>query len=221
MSADLLTAHLFTEPSEAQVTFSEDAVWLRGFVRPEADVICQMLIQHLASHPPKQMMTPMGYKMSVRTTSFGQFGWVGTKDGYGYSTVDLDTQQPWPAIPSVLLDLASRAALEAGYANFKPDTCLVNVYEAGSKMGLHQDKDEENFLQPIVSVSLGVSATFLFGGKNRSDKTIKIPVIHGDVLVWGGRSRLHYHGISALSGEKHALLGERRFNLTFRKAGKI
>lgn len=221
MTTDLFSEHLFSEPSEAQVKFSEGALWLRGFALPEADDICNMLIQHLEAHPAQRMMTPMGYKMSVRTTSFGELGWVGTSKGYDYSKLDLTTQQPWPTMPTSFLDLAGRSALLAGYAGFIPDTCLVNQYEVGSKMGLHQDKDEQDFSQPIVSVSLGVSATFLFGGKSRSDKTIKIPVMHGDVLVWGGHSRLHYHGISSLSAGKHDLLGARRFNLTFRKAGKI
>lgn len=216
-----MTADLFSEQTETQVKFAEGALWLRGFAMPEADVLCDTLIHHLETHPPQRMVTPMGYQMSVCTTSFGKFGWVGTTEGYGYSKLDLATQQPWPVIPKVFLGLANRAALQAGYVDFIPDTCLVNIYEAGSKMGLHQDKDEQDFSQPIVSVSLGLSATFLFGGQNRTDKTTKIPVTHGDVLVWGGGSRLHYHGVSSLNVGEHNLLGERRFNLTLRKAGKI
>lgn len=217
----MMCADLFSEQTEAKVHIAKGATWLRGFALPQADAIAKMLKQHIKAYPPQQMMTPMGYPMSVRTTSFGPLGWIGTAEGYAYSAVDSVTQRAWPPLPAGLLDLAKSAAKEAGYARFTPDTCLINLYEASSKMGLHQDKDEQDFSQPIVSVSLGLPAIFLFGGKRRTDKTTRIPITHGDVLVWGGPSRLHYHGIDSVSAGRHAVLGERRFNLTFRKAGKI
>jgi len=217
-----MTADLFPEQLMASsVMLAEGAYWLRGYALPEATNVCNMLKQHFKKHAPQQMTTPMGHKMSVRTTSFGQIGWVSTERGYGYANYDAITQQHWPAIPDLLLRLAGQAAEKAGYQQFVPDTCLVNVYEIGSKMGLHQDKDEQDFTQPIVSVSLGMPAIFLFGGANRSDKTQKIPVTHGDVVVWGGESRLHYHGILPLKAAQHHLLGQTRINLTFRKAGKM
>lgn len=216
-----MNTDLFEDQRELQVSLASGAYWLRGFALPEADALCKMLIQHFLTHPPKQMMTPMGYKMSVRTTSFGEVGWESSAKGYGYADHNPVSQKPWPAMPDTFLQLAQRAAQQAGYPQFMPDTCLVNVYAVGCKMGLHQDKDECDFTQPIVSVSLGVPATFLFGGSSRTDKTQKIPVTHGDIVVWGGTSRLYYHGILPLKVGQHDLLGQRRINLTFRKAGKM
>jgi alkylated DNA repair protein (DNA oxidative demethylase) len=206
------------EPAESIVQLAEGAYWLRGFALPVANALCNLLLAHFKQFPPQQMMTPMGYPMSVKTTSFGAFGWVGTTQGYGYSTVDLVTQQPWPLIPDALLQLAQDAALQSGYKDFVPDTCLVNVYAVGTKMGLHRDRDERDFNQPIVSVSLGLPATFQFGGLKRTDKCQKIPLLHGDVVVWGGKTRLSYHGIMPLKSNIHKDLGVFRINLTFRKA---
>ena len=189
-----------------------------GFALSVANDICGMLTQYFKEYPPQQMMTPMGYPMSVKTTSFGAYGWVGTSQGYGYSEVDLVTKKAWSPIPEAFLHLAQGAAKEAGYLNYVPDTCLVNVYAIGTKMGLHRDQDELDFSQPIVSVSLGIPASFLFGGAKRGDKTIKIPLMHGDVVVWGGKSRLHYHAIMPLKPNTHGVLGSCRINLTFRKA---
>jgi alkylated DNA repair protein (DNA oxidative demethylase) len=206
------------EPAESTIQLADGAYWLRGFALPVADDLCALLLAHFKQFPPQQMMTPMGYPMSVKTTSFGDFGWVGTAQGYGYSAVDLLTQQPWSPMPDILLQLAQSAAQQAGYAGFVPDTCLVNVYAVGTKMGLHRDRDEQDFSQPIVSVSLGVPATFQFGGTKRTDTCQKIPLTHGDVVVWGGKTRLNYHGIMPLKPNIHALLGACRINLTFRKA---
>jgi alkylated DNA repair protein (DNA oxidative demethylase) len=212
---------LFSDQNETQLNLAEGAFCLRHFALPVADQLYETLKAHFKAYPPQQMMTPMGYKMSVRTTSFGQFGWVGTKGGYGYSTTDPVTKKAWPAIPSSFLVLAKSAAKQAGYRDFEPDTCLVNVYEVGSKMGLHQDKDEQDFTQPIVSVSLGLAATFQFGGLKRQDKPRKLTLSHGDVVVWGGKSRMCFHGVLPLKAGEHPLLGQKRINLTFRKAGKM
>ncbi len=209
---------LFTEQLHQTIQIGDGAYFLRGFALPVANDICAMLMQHFKDYPPQQMMTPMGYPMSVKTTSFGKFGWVGTPQGYGYSEVDLVTKKAWSPMPEAFLQLAQGVAEQAGYLDFVPDTCLVNVYAIGTKMGLHRDQDELDFSQPIVSVSLGIPATFLFGSAKRGDKTIKIPLTHGDVVVWGGKSRLHYHAIKPLKHNSHVVLGACRINLTFRKA---
>lgn len=212
---------LFSEQMESKVALADGAYWLRGFALAEADVLCALLLTHFKTHPPQQMMTPMGYNMSVHTTSFGELGWIATKQGYGYATTNPNDHQPWPAMPDLFLTLAKRAASQAGYIHFSPDSCLVNVYAIGDKMGLHQDKDEADFNQPIVSVSLGLPATFQFGGSTRTAKVVKVPLVHGDVVVWGAQSRLYFHGVLPLKAATHAVLGERRINLTFRKAGKM
>jgi alkylated DNA repair protein (DNA oxidative demethylase) len=151
-------------------------------------------------------------------TSCGNVGWVTDRRGYRYSSTDPDTGEPWPAMPQSLLALAGDAAREAGFDAFVPDSCLINRYAPGAKMSLHQDKDERDFDAPIVSVSLGLPATFLFGGAKRSDPTVKLPLVHGDVVVWGGPARLFFHGVSAVKPGHHPLVGECRINLTFRKA---
>lgn len=157
--------------------------------------------------------------MSVAMTTCGELGWVIDRTGYRYDPRDPDSGQPWPNMPTSFLRLATSAAAEAGYNSFTPDACLVNQYEPGTKLSLHQDKDERDFKQPIVSVSLGIPATFLFGGKNRGDPTQRLRLHHGDVVVWGGPARLRYHGVAPLKDAVHPLLGKRRINLTFRKAG--
>lgn len=209
---------LFSDHPTAPVTIATGAYWLPGFALPVMPTLWQVLAQHLAAYPAQRMMTPMGHLMSVATSSMGDWGWVGSTQGYGYSAQDPATQQAWPAIPAVMQALATAAAQQAGYANFVADSCLINVYAPGSKMGLHQDKDEQDFTQPIVSVSLGMPATFLFGGAKRSDPTVKIPLQHGDIVVWGGASRRFYHGVTVVKPQTHPLTGLRRINLTFRKA---
>ncbi len=208
---------LFPEHRTKPVAIAAGAYWLPGFALSVMPTLWQTLEQHLAAHPAQQMMTPMGL-MSVVTSSMGHWGWVGSSQGYGYLAYDPVTGQPWPAIPPVILQLAANAAAQAGYSDFVPDSCLINIYQAGSKMGLHQDKDEQDFSQPIVSVSLGIPATFLFGGAKRNDASAKIPLQHGDVVVWGGESRRFYHGVAAIGAHQHPLTGNKRINLTLRKA---
>ena len=164
------------------------------------------------------MMTPGGHQMSVAMTSCGDAGWVTDQRGYRYDGADPDSGKPWPQMPAVLRDLAKAAAGEAGFAGFTPDACLINRYVPGARMSLHQDKDEKDFAAPIVSVSLGLPAIFMFGGIKRSDKTQRYRLQHGDVVVWGGPSRLFYHGVAPLADGEHPLLGRQRINLTFRKA---
>jgi alkylated DNA repair protein (DNA oxidative demethylase) len=156
--------------------------------------------------------------MSVTTTSCGTAGWVSDAYGYRYTKRNLQSQQQWPPMPECFFTLAQTAAQTAGFENYSPDSCLINRYQVGAKMTLHQDKNEKDFSQPIVSVSLGLPAIFLLGGMERGDKTLRIPLTHGDVVVWGGPSRLRFHGVLPIKAGNHPLLGEQRINLTFRKA---
>jgi DNA oxidative demethylase len=169
--------------------------------------------------PFRHMITPGGFRMSVALTNCGTYGWVTDRTGYRYDSIDPETGQHWPGMPGNFLELARDAASAAGFPSFNPDACLINRYEPGSRLTLHQDKNEQDFTQPIVSVSLGLPATFLFGGMERSDKTVRIPVHHGDVIVWGGPARLRYHGINPLKDGVHPTFGGYRYNLTFRVAG--
>jgi DNA oxidative demethylase len=192
---------------------------LRGFALPGETAHLDALREVTARAPFRHMITPGGFRMSVAMTNCGSLGWVTDRTGYRYDAIDPDSGQPWPSMPACFLDLAKNAAAEAGFPDFLPDACLINRYEAGSKLSLHQDRNERDFAAPIVSVSLGVPAVFLFGGLNRADKSMRVPVRHGDVIVWGGPARLRYHGVMPLKESHHHLLGGHRVNLTFRKAG--
>jgi alkylated DNA repair protein (DNA oxidative demethylase) len=165
------------------------------------------------------MVTPSGFAMSVALTNCGTLGWTTDSRGYRYTAKDPMTSQPWPSMPKGFLDLAAKAASAAGFVDFEPDACLINRYIPGARLSLHQDKDETDYGQPIVSVSLGVPAIFLFGGNRRTDKPARIPLLRGDVVVWGGADRLRYHGILSLKRAHHPLLRDQRINFTFRKAG--
>lgn len=184
----------------------------------ERDVLAD-LQSVIAAAPLRNMTTPGGYRMSVAMTNCGRLGWVSDHTGYRYDANDPETGKPWPRLPPSFIDLATSASAAAGFVDFTPDACLINRYETGAKLSLHQDKDERDFTAPIVSVSLGVPATFLFGGAKRTDKTLRIPLEHGDVVVWGGPSRLVYHGVSPVKAGQHPALLDTRINLTFRKAG--
>lgn len=195
------------------------ASWLlRGFALNKEAAVLQALEAICAAIPMRAMQTPGGQRMSVRTTGCGKLGWVSDRSGYRYEACDPSTGKPWPDMPAVFSALAAAAAAEAGFPDFQPDACLINCYEAGAKMGLHQDKDERDFTQPIVSVSLGIGAVFLFGGLKRSDRAFRIALNHGDVVVWGGEDRLRFHGVQPVKPAVHYRLGGRRINLTFRKA---
>lgn len=194
------------------------AVLLHGFALPDEEAILKSLAEVSAAAPFRHMVTPGGYRMSVAMTNCGQAGWVTDKSGYRYSAEDPETGKPWPAMPKAFRNLAENAAQQAGYDNFSPDACLINRYEPGAKLSLHQDKDERDFTNPIVSVSLGLPATFQFGGLKRNDPITKYALHHGDVVVWGGPSRLFHHGILALKDGEHDKVGRVRLNLTFRKA---
>ena len=196
------------------------AAILRGFALPVADALMRGIDAVIAAAPLRHLVTPGGQTMSVAMSNCGPLGWVSDRRGYRYSAVDPLSNQPWPAMPVGFLALARRAAAEAGFANFTPNACPINRYEPGARMGLHQDRDEggkaSDFSAPIVSVSLGLPAVFLFGGLQRQDKTTRWPLLHGDVVVWGGPSRLAFHGVAPLKEGGHAALGSQRVNLTFR-----
>ena len=203
---------------EPRETLAPGAVLLRGFVLANEDAILKAVTDVSAAAPFRHMTTPGGYRMSVAMTNCGGAGWVTDKSGYRYSPTDPETGQPWPAMPDAFRQLAESAAREAGYPDFVPDACLINRYEPGAKLSLHQDKDEQDFNNPIVSVSLGLPAAFQFGGLKRTDPIAKYILHHGDVVVWGGPSRLFYHGVLALKDGEHERLPHVRLNLTFRKA---
>jgi DNA oxidative demethylase len=195
------------------------AAILRGFALAREAELLAALNSVSAESPFRHMVTPGGFRMSVAMTNCGALGWLTDRKGYRYDAIDPETQRPWPAMPDCFLELARNAAAEAGFRSFVPDACLINRYQPGARLSLHQDKDENDFSQPIVSVSLGLPAVFLYGGEERSDKTRRVAVVHGDVVVWGGPARLRYHGVMPLKHGIHPLLGGYRFNLTFRKAG--
>lgn len=172
----------------------------------------------LAQAPPRHMRTPGGQSMSVAMTNCGPLGWVTDRQGYRYAARDPEREQPWPPMPEALRQAAVSAAAAAGFPGFAPDACLINRYAPGARMGLHQDRDEADFSQPIVSFSFGLPALFLLGGLARNERTQKLLLEHGDVLVWGGPARLRFHGVQAIQPGCHDLVGECRFNLTFRRA---
>ncbi|MGE8064661.1 DNA oxidative demethylase AlkB [Pseudomonas sp. NPDC089569] len=196
----------------------EQAFVLRGFALPWLEQLLPALEGVLAAAPFRQMVTPGGLTMSAALSSCGTWGWTTDRNGYRYTRNDPQTGLPWPDMPEVFLQLAQAAAREAGFAAFVPDSCLINRYVPGAKMSLHQDKDEKSYAAPIVSVSLGLPAMFLFGGFHRSDKSQRVPLLHGDVVVWGGVDRLRYHGVLPIKDGRHSQLGEQRINFTFRTA---
>jgi alkylated DNA repair protein (DNA oxidative demethylase) len=195
----------------------EGAVLLRGFAISAAPTLLEQVARIAQAAPFRHLTTPGGYTMTVAMTNCGRVGWVSDDTGYRYDRTDPDTGAPWPAMPGAFLDLAARAAAEAGFPHYDPDACLINRYRAGAKLGLHQDRDEKDAWAPIVSVSLGLPAMFLWGGKRRADPVRRLRLENGDVAVWGGPARFVYHGIAPLKDGQHPLTGTSRINLTFRK----
>ena len=221
MSPITLDLFAYTEPEQPprREQIGEQACVLRGFALPWLGPLLTALDAVLAAAPFRQMVTPGGFTMSVALSSCGDLGWTTDRSGYKYTRNDPQTGQPWPAMPDVFFELAQAAAREAGFPDFVPDSCLINRYVPGARMSLHQDRDEGSYAAPIVSVSLGLPATFLFGGFERSDKSRRVPLLHGDIVVWGGVDRLRYHGVLPIKDGHHPRLGEQRINFTFRTAG--
>ncbi len=202
-----------------EVELAPGAMLLCGFARPFEAALMDAL-HRVAQHAPfRHMRTPGGRPMSVAMTNCGEAGWISDRAGYRYSGQDPQNGRPWPAMPEAFFELAAKAAARAGFASFAPDACLVNRYEPGARLTLHQDRDERDFTAPIVSVSLGLPAVFLFGGERRAERPQRVALAHGDVVVWGGPSRLRYHGVLPLEEGRHPATGRHRINLTLRKAG--
>ncbi|WP_248730396.1 DNA oxidative demethylase AlkB [Pseudomonas sp. MWU13-2517] len=218
MTADLFADDALQQPKGREQIGAESYV-LKGYALPWIDRLLPELRRILAQSPFRKMVTPGGFTMSAALSSCGELGWTTDRAGYRYSPVDPRTQTPWPAMPELLRELAAMAALEAGFHDFAPDACLINRYVPGAKMSLHQDKNERHYSAPVVSVSLGLPAIFLFGGHERSDKTQKVSLFHGDVVVWGGVDRLRFHGVMPIKDGVHPVMGPQRINLTFRTAG--
>lgn len=197
---------------------AEGAWLLPGLALDAAPQLLADVARVATAAPFRHMMTPGGFRMSVAMTNCGAVGWVTDASGYRYTEFDPTTERAWPAMPASLRDLAVEAAGRAGFSGFAPDACLVNRYEVGARMTLHQDKNERDYSAPIVSVSLGLPATFLFGGETRAERPTRVSLVHGDVVVWGGPSRLRFHGVRAVAEGQHEEVGAARINLTFRKA---
>ncbi|MEO7546849.1 MAG: DNA oxidative demethylase AlkB [Ramlibacter sp.] len=216
-----MTLALFEDPlpPRAARSLAPGAVLLQGFCRDLGAALLQAVADVAAQAPWRHLITPGGYRMSVAMTNCGPLGWTSDRTGYRYAPNDPASALPWPAMPAAFAALAASAAQAAGFGHFAPDACLINRYLPGTKLSLHQDRDEQELAHPIVSVSLGIPAMFLFGGLARADRCERIPVAHGDVLVWGGPARLRYHGVLPLKEAAHPLSGRCRINLTFRKAG--
>jgi alkylated DNA repair protein (DNA oxidative demethylase) len=220
MSLDAALADLF---ADALVELREErlaagAMLLRGFALPDQRALLRELATIVEVSPFRHMVTPGGFRMSVAMSNCGAAGWVTDRRGYRYDPVDPVTGNPWPPMPETFRRLAAGAAERAGFNRFLPDSCLINRYEPGARLSLHQDRNERDCDQPIVSVSLGLSAIFLFGGLKRTDRPRRIGLSHGDIVVWGGPSRLAFHGVATLAEGEHEMLHRSRVNLTFRKA---
>ena len=195
------------------------AAVLRDFAAPAQEALLADLRVITAQAPFRHMITPGGFRMSVAMTNCGALGWVTDRSGYRYDPIDPESGKPWPPMPAAFLRLATDAAVYAGFDGFVPDACLINRYEPGTRLSLHQDKNERDLGAPVVSVSLGIPAVFLFGGSNRMEMATRVLLSHSDVVVWGGPARLRYHGVLPLKEGHHPLVGDHRINLTFRKAG--
>lgn len=201
----------------ARTPLGPQAGVLHGFAAARADVLLAEIASILAAAPLRHLQTPGGHLMQVAMSNCGEFGWVSDRRGYRYARLDPQTGQPWPPLPPVFLALAADAAGAMGFAEYRPQACLINRYAPGTRLSLHQDRDEDDREAPIVSVSLGLPATFLFGGFARGDKALRVPLVHGDVVVWGGADRMRFHGVLPVPPGCHPMTGDCRLNLTFRK----
>ena len=200
-----------------RTALAAQACVLHGFALPDVDALLAEITRIEAAAPFRQLLTPGGHVMQVAMTNCGRFGWCSDRRGYRYETHDPDSGEPWPSLQETFLRLARDAAAAAGFDGYVPDACLINRYSPGARLSLHQDRDEDDRVAPIVSVSLGLPATFLFGGFARADPQVRVPLQHGDVVVWGGIDRMRFHGVVPVKPGRHERLGEQRINLSFRK----
>lgn len=214
MTLDLFAAD---GPQLEDEALDPGALVLRGFATAREAALKLDLARVTAAAPFRHLITPGGFRMSVAMTNCGELGWVSDRRGYRYDPVDPESGERWPPMPDSFRTLAADAAARAGYDGFAPDGCLVNRYAPGARLSMHQDRDEKDLRAPIVSVSLGLPAVFLWGGDARADKARRVPLQHGDVVVWGGPSRLRFHGVLALKDGDHPFADGHRINLTFRK----
>jgi len=205
-------------PAEMREQLAPGAWVLRGFAHAHADALLREIESIAAASPFRHLVTPGGKTMSVAMTNCGAVGWFSDRCGYRYAAVDPESGKSWPPMPERFVRLAREAASAAGFDDYAPDVCLINRYEIGTRLTLHQDQDERDRRAPIVSVSLGLPATFLFGGLARNGPQRRVPLVHGDVVAWGGPSRMRYHGVLPIKVGDHPLTGARRYNLTFRVA---
>jgi alkylated DNA repair protein (DNA oxidative demethylase) len=216
-----MTYDLFEKLGDAQARSQQLAPGAR-LLGEFAENQCESLILALEDifnlAPLRHMTTPGGHTMSVAMSNCGQFGWVSDRQGYRYQATDPETGRPWPDLPDSFIDVAHAAAAAAGFENYTPDACLINCYEPGARLSLHQDKNERDAAAPVVSISLGLPAIFLFGGLQRDERPQRYRLQHGDAVVWGGPARFCYHGIAPLAEGNHSILGRQRISLTFRKA---
>ncbi|MBL8516202.1 MAG: DNA oxidative demethylase AlkB [Betaproteobacteria bacterium] len=205
------------ESGTGRLNIANGAAVLHGFALDDASALLEAVEAVRVAAPFRHLVTPGGHTMSVAMTNCGSLGWVSDRKGYRYAPLDPESGKPWPALPRIFETLAERAAAELGFSGYRPECCLINHYLPGTRLSLHQDRDEKDGVAPIVSVSLGLPATFLWGGFERSDKTTRIPLSHGDVVVWGGPSRMRFHGVAPVRDGEHPATGRCRINLTFRK----
>lgn len=216
-----MTFDLFRDAAEVNTDpepLAPGAVLLRGLAAPRTAALLAAIKRVTDRAPFRIMTTRGGHRMSVAMSNCGATGWVSDERGYRYDALDPATAKRWPRMPAAFAELAAEAADRGGFGGFTPDACLINRYEPGTRLSLHQDKNERDLREPIVSVSLGLPAVFLFGGAHRAERARRVPLTHGDVVVWGGPARLHYHGVLPLKDGEHPVLGRQRVNLTFRRA---
>lgn len=201
----------------ARTALGAQACVLHAFALPRVEALLAGIAAVETAAPFRRLVTRGGHVMQVAMTNCGRYGWYSDRHGYRYDPQDPLAGRPWPAMPDAFRQLAAEAAAAAGFERYEPDACLINRYAPGTRLSLHQDRDEDDRIAPIVSVSLGLPATFLFGGFARADSSVRVPLRHGDVVVWGGADRMRFHGVLPVKPGCHPVTGEARINLTFRK----
>jgi len=206
-----LFSQLVAEPTHEEIF--PGAVLMRSLALPQDNEFFTAAEAIIAARPLHHTTTPSGLPMGVMVTDCGDSRAFANR----WDTANPERMRLWPPMPPLLRDFAIRCAVRSGFPQFRPDACHINRYQAGTKLGLHQDRHECDWTQPIVSLSFGLECIFLLGGLQRTDKPRRILLEHGDVIVWGGPSRMRFHGVQPLKPGHHPLTGPYRYNLTFRK----